>query len=124
MLKKIIICSFGIIICGCSSLSFQADRKSQFIDINSNKILVEYGKEQHTETLPNGAELKFDRKVRITLYNGKKITLYQTLSTQGVRFQTPDKKFIFAEKGSYCRISENNHIIYEGMFNKNLTKKK
>jgi len=124
MLKKIIICSIGIIICGCSSLMFNTERTSQFIDVNANKILVEYATEPHTETLPNGAELKFDRKVRVTLYNGEKIILYQTLSTRGVRFHTPDKKFIFLEKGSYCQLFENNRIIYQGIFSKNLTKKK
>ncbi|MDA3923926.1 MAG: hypothetical protein PF904_04415 [Kiritimatiellae bacterium] len=103
---------------------FKVERKSQFIDIDANKILVEYGTEEHTEILPNGAEIKFNRKVRVTLYNGKKITLYQTLSTKGVRYHTLDKKFTFVEKGTYCQIFEKNLVIYQGIFSKNLTKKK
>ena len=113
-----------LIISGCSSFVFKAERKSQFIDINANTLLVEYGTEKHSETLPNGAEISFDHKVRITLYNGKKITLYQTLTTQGVRYKTPDKKFTFVEKGTYCQVFEGNHLIYQGIFSKNLTKKK
>lgn len=124
MLKIIVICAIGLIIGGCASFGFKAERKSRFVDADANTIYVEYGKEARTETLPNGAELKFDRKVRVTLHNGKRITLYQTLAPSGVRYQSADKKFIFVERGPYCQVLESGHTIYRGLFNKDCTEKK
>lgn len=118
------ICAIATMIGGCASFGFNAERKSRFVDADANTIYVEYGKEERTETLPNGAELKFDRKVRVTLHNGKRITLYQTLATSGVRYQSADKKFTFVERGPYCQILENEYTIYQGLFNKDCTDKK
>ncbi|MFA7171895.1 MAG: hypothetical protein WC340_00530 [Kiritimatiellia bacterium] len=118
------ICAICLIINGCASFGFKTERKSRFVDADANTVYVEYGKEERTETLPNGAELKFDRKVRVTFQNGKRITLYQTLAPSGVRYQSADKKFIFVERGPYCQILENGFTIYQGLFNKDCTEKK
>ena len=123
MYKIFIICIVCATLSGCASFGFKTERKSCFIDVDANKVYVEYGTEQRTETLPNGAELNFNRKVRITLYNGKKITLYQTLAARGVRYATPDKDFVFIEKGAYCQVLERGLVIYQGVFSKNCTKK-
>jgi len=124
MLRVFFLFYICTLFCGCSGLRFKTDRKSRFTDVDANMIQVEYGKEKRTETLANGAELTFDNKVRVTLYNGKKIILYQTLARSGVRYQSADKRFIFYEKGQFCQLLENGIIIYQGMFNKNLTPKK
>jgi len=124
MFKILFICSFCILVGGCASFGFKAERKSRFVDVDANAVYVEYGSEKRTETLPNGAELTFNRKVRVTLPSGKRITLYQTLASSGVRYQSADKKFTFMEKGPYCHILENELTIYQGFFNKNCTPKK
>ncbi len=124
MLRVLSLCTLCILISGCAVFGFKADRKSRFVDIDANAIYVEYGMENRTETLPNGAELKFDRKVRVTLPDGKRLILYQTLASSGVRYQTADKKFTFVEKGPYCQILENEITVYQGFFNRNCTKKK
>ena len=124
MLRVLIICIVCIIISGCSSFRFKTERKSCFVDIDANKVYVEYGTEERTETLPNGAELNFDRKVRVTLYNGTKIVLYQTLAARGVRYTTPDKSIAFVERGCYCQILEKGIVIFQGIFIKNCTKKR
>lgn len=124
MIKITMICVIGLMLSGCASFGFKTERRSRFVDADANTVYVEYGKEERTEKLPNGAELKFDRKVRVTLPNGKKITLYQTLATSGVRYQSADKKYVFVERGPYCQILEKEFTIYQGLFNKDCTEKK
>jgi len=124
MLRLFFIFYVCTLFCGCAGLRFKTERKSRFTDIDANMIQVEYGKEKRTETLSNGAELTFDNKVRVTLENGKKFILYQTLARSGVRYQSANKRFIFYEKGQFCQFLEKGVVIYKGMFNKNLTPKK
>ena len=107
------------LIAGCLSFGFRTERKSQFTDVNNNLVFVEYGTEQRTETLANGAELNFNRKVRITLPDGERAVLYQTISAAGVRYHTPDNKFIFIERGPWCKVIKEGATVYQGVFRNN-----
>ena len=104
---------------GCLSFGFKTERKSLFSDVNNNRVFVEYATEKHTETLPNGAELSFDKKIRLTLPDGKRVVLYQTISASGVRYHTLDNEYIFIERGPWCKIIRNRSTLYQGVFRKN-----
>ena len=107
------------LLAGCASLYFKTERMSGFTDVNNNSVLVEYGTEEREETMPNGAVFKFDRKIRLTLPDGTRKVLYQTLSRSGVRYHTPDKEYIFIEHGPWCKVFKDGVPVYQGVFSKN-----
>lgn len=119
MFRKIIIFPILLIAAGCFSYGYKTERKSQFTDINNNSVFVEYAKEKRTEKLPNGAELTFNRKVRVTLPDGERKILFQTISSSGVRYHTPDDQYIFIERGPWCRIIKEGVVVYQGVFRNN-----
>lgn len=119
MFKRFLVFTLPVILAGCLSFGFKAQRKSEFTDIDNNSIFVEYGTEERSEVLPNGASLNFKRKVRITLPDGKRVILYQTISTSGVRYHTPDNKYMFIERGPWCQFIKDGAIVYKGMFRNN-----
>ncbi len=119
MLKKLAAFNLLLITAGCLSFGFKTERKSQFTDINNNTVFVEYATEKRTETLANGTELNFDRKVRITLSNGERAVLFQTISRSGVRYHTPDNKYIFIERGPWCKVIKEGATVYQGVFRNN-----
>jgi len=102
-------------IAGCASLRFESHRESHFINMDGQRIVVEYGKEKRTETLPNGLVCTFDNKVRIALPDGKKIVMYQALAPSGVRYLSKDKHFEFVEKGPYCIMHRDGRTFFEGI---------
>ncbi len=121
MHKYFLVLCASALLAGCASLCFKTERKSGFTDVNNTVLLVEYGTEERAETLPNGAVLKFNRKVRITLPDGKRIVLYQTLSPSGVRYRSANSEYIFIEQGPWCKLIEDGAIVYQGVFSKNFS---
>ncbi len=119
MLKQITLLVLAALIAGCASLRFKTERRSQFTDINNRRIFVEYGTEEREESLPNGAMLKFNRKVRVTFPDGERVIFYQSLSPKGVRYRSEDKEYIFIEHGVWCQILRGNDVIYQGIYTKN-----
>ena len=103
-------------LCGCLSVPFDTLRKSRFINMDAEIVAVEYGEEKRTETLPNGLVCTFDGKVRLLLPDKKRITLYQALTTSGVRYVSKDKQYEFIEKGPYCILRHQGATIFEGVF--------
>ena len=99
---------------------FKTERKSRFTDVNNNRLTVEYGTEEREEVLSNGAKLRYTRKVRLTLPEGERVILYQTLSPSGVRYQSTDKQYLFIEHGPWCRLTKEGNIIYQGVFSGNI----
>lgn len=102
--------------CGCASVRFQTTRQARFINMDSDVLRVDYGEEKRTETLPNGLVCTFDGKVRLQLPEGKRIVLYQALSTSGVRYVSKDRQFEFIEKGPYCLLRLNGKTHFEGVY--------
>lgn len=84
--------------------------------MDSEVLHVDYGEEKRTETLPNGLVCTFDGKVRLQLPGGKRIVLYQALSTSGVRYVSKDRQFEFIEKGPYCLLRLNEKTFFEGVY--------
>jgi len=107
---------FLAVCCGCASLRFQTTRQARFINMDSDVLRVDYGEEKRTETLPNGLVCTFDGKVRLQLPEGKRIVLYQALSTSGVRYVSKDRQFEFIEKGPYCLLRLNGKTHFEGVY--------
>lgn len=101
-------------ICGCTS--FKVMRQTRFVDMDGRIVHAEYGKEKRTETLPSGIVCTFDGKVRISLFDGQRITLYQTLSTAGNRYVSLNKRYEFTEMGPYCIIQHDGVRIYQGFY--------
>jgi len=79
-------------------------------------VHADYGKEKRNETLPNGLVCTFEGKVRLRLPEGKRIVLYQAISTSGVRYVSANKQYEFTEMGPYCIVSHNGKQIFEGFF--------
>lgn len=102
--------------CGCATHGFKPTRETRFIDMDANVLHVSYGEEKRTETLPNGLVCTFSGKVRIELPDGKKIFLYQAISTSGMRYLSEDKHYEFREKGVYCFLLKDGEIIFEGVY--------
>ena len=103
-------------LCGCASLIFKSTRQARFIDMDGKVVQVDYGKEKRIETMPNGLVCTFDGKVRLKLPEGKRIVLYQAMSTSGVRYNSANKQYEFIEMGPYCTISHNGKMIFEGFY--------
>lgn len=101
---------------GCATHRFKPTRETRFIDMDSNVLHVSYGEEKRTETLPNGLICTFSGKVRIVLPDGKKMVLYQAISTSGMRYLSEDKQYEFLEKGVYCFLLKDGVIIFEGVY--------
>jgi hypothetical protein len=103
-------------LCGCATVLFESTREARFIDMDGNILHVDYGKEKRSETLPNGIVCTFDMKVRIKLPEGKRLVLYQIMSTSGVRYASADKAYELIEKGPYCLVYHKGQMIFEGVF--------
>jgi membrane-bound inhibitor of C-type lysozyme len=99
---------------GCAS--FTTTRQGQYMDMNGQVIHVEYGKEKHTTKLSNGLTFTFENKVRITLPDGDRAVLYETMSTSGLRYASHDEKYVFNEKGPYCLLYVKGQLVFEGLY--------
>ncbi len=84
--------------------------------MDAEVLVVEYGEEKRTETLPNGLVCTFEGKVRLLLPDKKRVTLYQALATSGVCYVSKDKQYDFHEKGPYCILRHQGVTIFEGYF--------
>lgn len=58
-----------------------------------------------TRTAPSGAPIPGGHVV-LTLADGKRLTLPQTLSGSGIRYANPDESFVFWSKGDTAFIEE------------------
>lgn len=105
------------LLCGCAALRFDVTRKARFINMDSEILHVDYGSEKRSETLPNGLVCTFEGKVRLLLPgDNRRVTLYQAISTTGVRYVSEDKQLEFIEKGPYCIVLRNGRTIFEGVY--------
>ncbi len=107
------------LVCGCASMSFKPYRASRFINMDAEVIQAEYAKEKHTETMPGGLVSTFENKVRLTLPDGKRLTLYQSFSPFGVRYISKDGRQEFIERGVYCLLYQNGALVFEGVHCRN-----
>ena len=95
---------------GCAS--FEAERRSRFVDENRRFIHVEYGRDEKahetTFTTPTGVRLPFKSglKVRVTTPDGKTFTAYRNMSVAGVLYKTDDGKWEYFEEGTGCALAE------------------
>jgi len=106
-------------LCGCASMSFKPYRESHFINMDAEVIRAEYAKEKRTETLPGGLVSTFENKVRLTLPDRKRLTLYQSFSPFGVRYVSKNKRHEFIERGVYCLLYKDGIVLFEGVHCKN-----
>lgn len=97
-------------------MSFKPYRESRFINMDAELLRAEYAKEKRTETLPSGLVSTFDQKVRITMPDGKRLTLYQSFSPFGVRYVSTDRRHEFIERGIYCLLYRDSVVIFEGVY--------
>jgi len=107
------------LVCGCASLSFKPYRQTRFVNMDAEVILAEYAKEKRTETLPNGLVSTFENKVRLTLPDGKRITLYQSFSPFGVCYVSKNGRYEFIERGVYCLFYKDGQVAFEGVHCRN-----
>ncbi|MDR2849940.1 MAG: MliC family protein [Verrucomicrobiota bacterium] len=111
----------ALIVCaglaGCASMTFKPLRESRFVNVDAERLHVEYGREKRTETLPNGLVCTYEGKVRLLLPDGKRIVLYQTIATSGIRYQSSDKHYEFIEKAPYCIVRHDGAVLFEGIYN-------
>ena len=101
---------------GCASLDFTTLRENRFFNIDAEILNVEYGREKRTETLPNGLVCTYEGKVRLTLPDGKRVVLYQTIATSGIRYLSANKKHEFIEKAPYCMVRYEGETVFEGIY--------
>ncbi|MDD4017303.1 MAG: hypothetical protein PHV28_05095, partial [Kiritimatiellae bacterium] len=109
-------CIALVCLCGCASLRFKPLRETRFINMDAEVLHVEYGEEKRTETFPNGLTSTFTGKVRLRLPDGKRVILYQTMSSSGIRFVTKNRELEFIEKGFYCLLRHNGKTVFEGVY--------
>lgn len=55
----------------------------------------------------------YDRRVELTLSDGRKYSLYQTISASGARYANVDESFVFWNKGDTAFIQENDTASFE-----------
>ncbi|MDD3543934.1 MAG: hypothetical protein PHG96_01090 [Kiritimatiellae bacterium] len=103
------------VVCGCASFSFKPYRETCFINMDAEVIRAEYAKEKRTETTPGGLVSTFDNKVRLTLPDGKRLTLYQSFSPFGVRYVSKNGRHEFIERGVYCLFYTDGRVTFEGV---------
>jgi hypothetical protein len=101
---------------GCASWAFTPLRESRFVNIDAEVLRVEYGKETRTETLPGGLVCTYGGKVRLTLPDGSRAVLYETIAASGLRYQSADKRLEFREKAPRCMVLSDDAIVFEGLF--------
>ncbi len=101
---------------GCASWHFKPVRSQTFVNVDAQRLLVEYGREKRTETLPDGLVCTYEGKVRLQLQDGRRVVLYQTLATVGNRYLSADKHYEFIEKVPYCLVRHQGRLIYEGIY--------
>ena len=101
---------------GCATHRFTPLRESRFFNMDAEILLVEYGQEKRTETLPNGLVCTYEGKVRLTLPDEKRIVLYQTIATSGIRYLSADKRYEFIEKAPYCVVRHEGTMVFEGIY--------
>ena len=98
---------------GCSSPKII--RTGQYVDMDNDRLHVVYFEKAHTEVV-NGVEFPFKEAVKIRLPDGKRITCVRMVSVDGMRYRSPDSKYIFYEKGPYCILFFEGQRIFEGIF--------
>jgi hypothetical protein len=101
---------------GCATGGGQTTREARFIDMDSNVLQVAYSEEKRSEILPNGLACTFSGKVRVRLPDGKRVTLYQTLSSSGMRYLSSNKRYELREMGIYCYLLKDNKRVFEGVY--------
>jgi hypothetical protein len=101
---------------GCTSWTFTPLRESRFTNIDAEVLLVEYGREKRTETLPNGLVCTYEGKVRLHLPDDSSVILYQALTPQGIRYLSADKRYEFIERAPYCALRHNGVLIFDGIY--------
>ena len=101
---------------GCAAWTFTTLHESRFINVDAQVLHVEYGREKRTETLPNGLVCTYEGKVRVTLFDGGRVVLYQTLSISGNRYLSADKHYEFTEKAPYCILKRDGVLLFEGIY--------
>ena len=107
------------VLCGCAYYMSGKIRESRFINMDAEILHVTYGEERRTETLPNGLVCTFDGKVRLQLPSGKRVVLYQTMTTSGMRYVSKNKQYEFLEKGPCCRVNFKGKELFEGVYCRN-----
>lgn len=105
-----------VALCGCASMRFKVKRETRFINMDAEVLHVAYGEEKRSKTLSSGIVCTFDGKVRLQFPDGKRIVLYQALSSSGMRYVSKDMQFEFREKGPYCILSQYGKTIFEGVY--------
>ncbi|HRR34323.1 MAG TPA: hypothetical protein P5026_09510 [Kiritimatiellia bacterium] len=106
----------SLFLSGCASWTFTPLRESRFINVDAEQLQVEYGREKRTETLDNGLVCTYEGKVRLTLPDGTRLILYQTLATTGIRYLSSNKQYEFVEKAPYCILRHQGRVIFEGIY--------
>lgn len=106
----------SLVLSGCAAWTFTPTRESRFINVDAEQLRVEYGREKRTETLDNGIVCTYEGKVRLTLPDGTRKVLYQTLATSGIRYYSADKQYEFVEKAPYCILRQQGRVIFEGIY--------
>jgi len=106
----------SLVLSGCAAWTFTPTRESRFINVDAEQLRVEYGREKRTETLDNGIVCTYEGKVRLTLPDGTRKVLYQTLATSGIRYHSADKQYEFVEKAPYCILRQQGRVIFEGIY--------
>lgn len=106
----------SLILSGCAAWTFTPNRESRFINVDAEQLRVEYGREKRTETLDNGIVCTYEGKVRLTLPDGSRQVLYQTLAMSGIRYHSADKQVEFVEKAPYCILRHQGRVIFEGIY--------
>ena len=101
---------------GCATHRFTPLRESRFFNMDAEILLVEYGQEKRTETLPNGLVCTYEGKVRLTLPDETCVVLYQTIATSGIRYLSKDKRHEFVEKAPYCVLRHDGAKVFEGIY--------
>lgn len=108
--------AIALILTGCASWTFTPTRESRFINVDAEQLRVEYGREKRTETLPSGLVCTYEGKVRLTLPDGSRRVLYQTLATSGIRYLSANKQYEFIEKAPYCVLRHKGQVVFEGIY--------
>jgi hypothetical protein len=102
------------LLCGCKS--FEPKSHASFIDMDNNRVIIEYGQEPHKDIQPDGRVLTFNGKIRLTLPDGSHVYLLQNMSPIGVLYRSKSKDYNLFERGPYCVISHNGEKIFEGVY--------
>ena len=78
-----------------------------------NKTIIAAYFNGPTRTAPNGQPIPGGR-VDISLSDGRKLSLPQTLSGSGIRYANADESFVFWSKGDTAFVEEGKAMTYTG----------